>query len=561
MGFEGELFHVDPLAVTVGLCIIFFVGLTLLYSRGYMPAERGWIRYNVYILLTLGTALGVVLANNLIVLLVCWGLSGALLYLLIGYGSKERTPSTAKKAFIIIGGSDVFMILGIALIFELSGSLEIQQIKLSVDQPADQQIDQPLVVYAFVCLLVAALAKAGAIPLHTWIPDTAEDAPTPVTALLPAAVDKLLGSYLLARMCLDLFVMTPAMYTVMLVIGAVTIVGAGMMMLVQQDFKRLLGYCAVSQVGYILLGFGSGHPLGIAGGLFHMVNHAIYKSCLFFSGGAVEQRAQSTDIERLGGMARRMPVIFVSFLIAALAVSGIPPLNGFASKWLIYQGIIETGKEGGGAWILWLVVAMFGSALTLAGMMKLVHAIFLGQPAADQDGTGDEGKTTPWALLIPPIVLALLCVLFGIWAYGLPLRHLILPILGQELVVSGIWQPTLATVLILVGIGFGLILYMAGRRVETMRQTQVFIGGETLDAVPGMRVSGSAFYDTIQQLPGFRSFYTLAQNRVFDLYQIGTQIILGMHRFLSYFHNGILSIYLSWCLLGMGILFFILLFR
>ena len=556
MWFEGELFHVDPLAVTVGVCITFFAFLTLFYSRGYTLAAKGRIRYNVYILLTLGTSLGVVLANNLIVLLVGWGLSGALLYLLIGYGSKERTPSTAKKAFIIIGGSDVFMLFGVALIYELSGSLEIQQIRLSLDQ----SLDQPHVAYAFVCMLIAALAKAGAIPLHTWIPDTAEDAPTPVTAFLPAAVDKLLGSYLLARVCLDLFVMTSTMYTVLLIFGAVTIIGAGMMMLVQQDFKRLLGYCAVSQVGYIILGFGSGHPLGIAGGLFHMVNAAICKSCLFFSGGAVEQRNQTTDVERLGGMARQMPVIFVSFLIAALAISGIPPLNGFASKWLIYQGIIETGKEGGGAWILWLVVAMFGSALTLAGMMQLVHAIFLGQPAGDQNGTGGEGKGTPLAMLIPSTVLALLCVLFGIWAYGFPLRHLILPILEQELVFSGIWQPTLATVLILVGIGFGLILYMAGRLVKTMRQTQVFIGGETLDAVPGMRVSGSEFYDTIQQLPGFRQFYTLAQNRLFDLYQIGTQIILGMHRFLGYLHNGVLSIYLAWCLLGMGILFIILLF-
>jgi formate hydrogenlyase subunit 3/multisubunit Na+/H+ antiporter MnhD subunit len=549
---EREIFHIDPLAISVGSCIAFFAVLTLLYSWGYMPA-RGRFRYNLYILLTLATALGAVFAGNLIVLLVCWGLTGVFLYLLIGYGTKERTPATAKKALVILGGTDAFMMLGIAIMGDLGGSFDIQNIRLTLDQPS--------AVYAFLCLLIGILAKAGAIPLHTWIVDTAEDAPTPVTAFLPASVDKLLGIYLLARMVLDLFVMTPAIYTVLMALGAVTILWAGMMMLVQQDFKRLLGYCAVSQVGYVLLGIGTGHPLGIAGGLFHMVNHAIYKSCLFFSGGAVEQKSQTTDVERMGGMARQMPVIFVTFLIAALSVSGVPPLNGFASKWMVYQGIIETGKEGGVAWILWLVVAMFGSAMTLAGMMKLVHAIFLGQPAGDRYDTGDQGEKTPSLLSIPAILLASLCVLFGIWAYALPLKYLIFPIFEQELVFPGIWQPTLATVLILIGIGLGLILYISGRLAKTMRQTDVFIGGETLDAVPGMRVSGGAFYNTVQELPVFRSVFTLAKRGTSDPYEMGRKITLGMHRYLGDLHNGILSTYLSWCLAGMAILFFVLLFR
>ncbi len=550
---EQEVLHIDPLAITVGSCIVFFAGLTLLYSWAYMPKTRGRLRYDVYLLLTLGTALGAVLASNLIVLLVCWGLTGVFLYLLIGYGTNERTPYTAKKAFIIIGGSDVFLMLGVVLIGHLGGSFHIQHIRLN--------LDQPLEVFAFFCLLIAVLAKAGAMPLHTWLVDTAADAPTPVTAFLPVSVDKLLGVYLLARMALDLFAMTMAMNAVLLVIGGVTIVGAGMMMLIQQDFKRLLGYCAVSQVGYVLLGIGTGHPLGIAGGLFHMVNHAVYKSCLFFSGGAVEHRARTTDVEQLGGLARTMPVIFVSFLVAALAVSGVPPLNGFASKWMVYQAIIETGKDGGAAWILWLVMAMFGSALTLAGLMKLVHAIFLGQAAGDRHDIGHHRERTPLVMSIPPVLLAALCVLFGIWAYAIPLRYLIFPILEQEVLFPGIWQPTLATVLILIGIGLGAILYIAGRLAKRMRKTEVFIGGETLDAVPGMRVSGGAFYDTIQELPVFRSIFVLAQRGSFDPYVMGSKATSCMHRVLGHLHNGILSTYLSWCLLGMGILLVVVLFR
>ncbi|MGE0823009.1 MAG: NADH-quinone oxidoreductase subunit L [Candidatus Binatia bacterium] len=556
MELAQPFFHIDPLATVVGLSILFFTGLTLLYSPGYMPKATGRTLYYVYIVLTLVAALGAVLANNLIVFLVGWGLTGVFLYLLIGYGSKERVSATAQKAMIVLGGTEAFMMLGVALMGQLGGSFTIQHISRNPISLA-----QPLAVPAFLCLLIGVLAKAGAIPLHTWLVDTAEDAPTPVTAFLPAAVDKLLGIYLLVRMSLDLFVMIPVMYTALLVIGAITIVGAGMMMLTQQDCKRLLGYCAVSQVGYILLGLGSGHPLGIAGGLFHMVNHTIYKSCLFFSLGAVEHKTQTTDVERVGGMGSQLPLIFVSFLIAALSVSGIPPLNGFASKWMIYQGLIEAGKAGGTTWILWLVVAMFGSALTLAGTMKVTHAIFLGQAPPEPQQIPDTAEKTPVAMLIPPLLLAFLCLVFGIWTYAIPLRHLIFPILGQEIAFPGMWQPTLATVLIIVGIGFGFLLYVGGRATLTLRQTDVFIGGETLDVLQGMRLSGGDFYNTIQELPVFRLLYGLAQSRAFDVYHSGAFLAFGLHRVFRSLHTGILSTYVSWCLLGLGILFGVLVLR
>lgn len=553
MNIEGDLLHIDPLSIVVCSCIGFFAILTLLYSWGFKSVGKGRTRYNAYLLLSMATALGAVLANHLVLLLVCWGLSGPFLYLLILFGNKPRTASTAKQAFITIGGSDAVMLFGVVLIGRLSGSFDMQHIRLD--------LGQPLVVYAFICLLIAVLARVGAIPFHNWLVDTAEDAPTPVTAFLPASTDKLLGIYLLTRMALDLFVMTWAISMMLLVFGAITIIGAGMTMLMQRDLKRLLGYCAVSQVGYILLGIGSGHPLGIAGGLFHMVNHAIYKSCLFFSSGAVEQRMKTTDIEKLGGLARSMPTIFAPFVIAALSVSGVPPLSGFASKWMIYQGIIETAKDGGASWILWLAIAMLGSVLTLAGMMKLVHGVFLGQMATDLGDRDAPGKGTPRCLMIAPLLLALLCILFGVWADGLPLHYLIQPIVQHEIIFAGVWQPTLATFLILLGVGLGLIVYVGSRLSKTMRITEVFIGGETLDAVPGMRVSGGAFYNTIQELPVFRFFYTRFPSDVFSVYRITAKITFDIHRLLRNTHNGLLTTYLSWCLLGMGVLFYVLLFR
>jgi NADH:ubiquinone oxidoreductase subunit 5 (subunit L)/multisubunit Na+/H+ antiporter MnhA subunit len=294
-----------------------------------------------------------------------------------------------------------------------------------------------------------------------------------------------------------------------------------------------------------------------------MVNHAIYKSCLFFAGGVVERKTGSADLDRLGALAGRLPLVFGCFLLAALAVAGIPPLNGFASKWMIYQGIIEAGAAGRSDWIVWLAAAMFGSVLTLAAMMKLVHAIFLGQPSRPPHPSplplGGRGDKEDMAFTIPIVALAALCVVFGIAAYALPLKYLILPILDQELAYSGIWQPTLATVLILVAIGFGFLLYGLAHLAETLRRTDVFIGGETLDAVPGMRVSGTAFYNTIEELPLLGALYHPARRRRWDLYRLGARAVALAYRGLAGLHDGILSTYLAWCLLATGLLFIVLL--
>lgn len=217
------------------------------------------------------------------------------------------------------------------------------------------------------------------------MPDYGEQADAPVTAFLPASLDKLLGIYLLFRAATGLFQMNGSMQFVLLAVGAsTTVLAAVMMALVQHDLKRLLSYHAVSQVGYMLLGIGTGLPLGLAGGLFHMLNHAMYKSCLFLCAGNVETKAGTTDLDRLGGLARLMPVTFTATLIASLAISGIPPLNGFASKWMIYQGLVDLGGQGGFWWVVWLATAMFGSALTLASFVKVLHSVFLRRTAEQQ---------------------------------------------------------------------------------------------------------------------------------------------------------------------------------
>ena len=546
-----RFFTFDYLSIFIGIFVAFFSGLTILYSFGFMRKAKGLIRYYLYIILTLIAALGAVFSNNLILFIVFWGFLGLTLYLLIGFGDKERVQATAKKTFIIIGGSDALMILGLAFIWRIAGTLDMDKMSIALNTKA--------AIAAYLCLAAGAFAKAGAMPLHTWIPDTAEDAPTPVTAFLPASLDKLLGIYFLTRISLNVFQMNQVMNTFLMALGSFTIVAAVMMALVQHDLKRLLGYHAVSQVGYMVLGIGTGNPIGIAGGLFHMLNHAIYKSCLFFSGGAVEKKGGTTDLKKLGGFAKVMPVTFITFLVASLAISGVPPFNGFASKWMVYQGVIETAKNGGRLWVIWLIAAMFGSALTLASFMKLIHAVFLGQPSKEassktEDGNLREVGPTMW---VPTIILATLCIAFGIFAYRLPLKMLILPSLNMDVSFTGIWEASLATILMVIGIFLGIAIYFIGT-VSKTRRAEIFVGGEILKDVPEMRLSGVEFYNTIHDIGILKWIYKLADRKMLDIYEVGAKLTFGVNKILRNIHNGILPTYLAWCLLAMGILFYIL---
>ncbi|MBN2120632.1 MAG: hypothetical protein JW734_06225 [Candidatus Omnitrophica bacterium] len=548
MSLNAEFFRFDALSNFIGIFVCIFTVLVFLYSLGFMPKRKGLIRYYLYILLTLISSLGVVFSNNLILFIVFWGFLGLLLYLLIGFGQKTNTPATAKKAFIIIGATDALMLLGLAFVWRISGTLQMDAMRIT--------LSSKVAVWAYLCLAVGAFAKAGAMPFHTWVPDAAEDSPAPVAAYLPASLDKLLGIYFLARLSIYMFRMNNSMNIVLMAVGSFTIVAAVMMALVQHDLKRLLGYHAVSQVGYMVLGIGTGNPIGIAGGLFHMLNHAIYKSCLFLSAGSVEKKAETTDLEDLGGLAKFMPVTFITFLIASFAISGVPPFNGFASKWMVYQGIIERGSSGGFIWVIFLVSAMFGSALTLASFMKLIHAVFLGQPSKHQAPSTEHRDVSP-LMWIPQVFLALLCIVFGVFVYRVPLKMFIFPALGERVSSSGIWEASPATILIIVGIVIGIIIYFLGT-LSKIRETESFIGGESLKDNPQMRISGTRFYDTVKDIGFLSVIFKLAERKLFDIYEVGAKITFAFNKFLRYLHNGVLPTYLAWCLLGMGIIFYIL---
>jgi formate hydrogenlyase subunit 3/multisubunit Na+/H+ antiporter MnhD subunit len=545
--------RIDTLSAFILLAVAFFGLVVAIYSVGYMQGRERHREYFTYLLWTLGVSCGAVLANDLLFLLVCWGFLGLLLYLMIGIAGPGAADA-ARKSLMIIGGSDALLLLGIVLYWQLTGSTHM-------DGPA-LSLDSPLAYIAILTFMTGAFAKAGVVPFHSWVPDFGEKADAPVSAFLPASLDKLLGIYLLARCVLDLFVLTSGMYTMLMVLGAITVLSAVMMALVQHDLKRLLSYHAVSQVGYMVLGIGTGTAIGLAGGLFHMLNNTLYKSALFLCAGVVEKETGTTDLDRLGGLARLLPVTFITCTVAALSISGIPPLNGFASKWMIYQGIIVGGEASGGlGWIVWLAVAMLGSALTLASFVKVLHATFLCKPSPEIQAAADRGdiRESKRSMLLPLVVLASLCVVFGVFAFQVPLGLLILPVV--EVDVPGVWWAGLATTMIVGSIVVGLLVYWLTMRGGKLRRVKTYIGGELLQDVyvsgeqtgPGrhIEVTGVDFYNTIEQLPGLQRFYILTRAKVFDIYyliQNGVNYVIKMLRSL---HTGILPAYLRWFVVGL----------
>ncbi len=541
-GYTGIL-RMDSLAAFVLLFIALFGLLIILYSIGFLKgASNPPALHYPYILATIAGSIGAVLSNNLLVFIGFWGFLGITLYLLINQGG-EAAKAAAKKTFIIIGGSDALMILGVAIIWKMTCAINMDLVRIP--------LNSHLAIYAFVLLALGAFAKAGAIPMHTWIPDAAEAAPLPVMAFLPASLDKLLGIYFLARLSLDMFIVeaNSAMSIFLLIVGSVTIIAAVMMALIQHTMRRLLAYHAVSQVGYMVLGIGTANPIGIAGGLFHMLNHAIYKSTLFLTAGAVEKETGTTDLDSLGGLARFMPISFICCLIASLAISGVPPFNGFVSKWMIYQGIIETASAQNKIWVLWLSAAMFGSALTLASFMKLLHAVFLGQA-----GVRQRVKEVPVSMWLPMSILAALCVIFGVFAFQIPLKNFIIPSAPAGVSYIGLWQPGEATSFIIIGLAIGFLIYLLGN-IKNTRTVEPFIGGATLPN--DVRPTGTEFYNTITDIPLLGRIYAMAKEGLFDIYEVGKKITFSISGALQYLHNGVLPTYLVWCLLGMIILFLV----
>jgi len=335
-----------------------------------------------------------------------------------------------------------------------------------------------------------------------------------------------------------------------MIFGSITIIFAVMMALIQHDMKRLLGYHAVSQVGYMVLGIGTGIPIGIAGGLFHMINHANYKSLLFLTSGSVEKKCNTTDLDKLGGLAKFMPYTFFAALIASLSISGVPPLNGFFSKWMVYQGIIETSKTvSPNLWIFYLAAAMFGSVLTLASFAKLLHSAYLGKPSEELENVKDVSG----CMVVPSIVIAFTCIFLGLFS-----TKLFIPLFFSnmlpELKLTSNFTSDLAGIVLIGSIMAGLIVYILLNK-NKFRYDTTYIGGNELKN--NERITGTDFYNTIKEIKPLNYIYHAAEKKFFDLYEVLKNFTFSLSNGLMNLHSGVLPTYLGWYILGIVLLLYI----
>ncbi len=527
-----------------------FTFLITLYSTVKMAGDARIREYYGYLFLTSAMAAGAVLANNLVPLVFFWEGLLITLYALITIGGKG-SHRTAVKAFLIGGFCDFSMILGIAILWSQTGTLRMTDISV---------VPQGLTAVSFYLMMIGAIGKAGSMPFHTWIPDAAIDAPVSVMAFIPAALEKLLGIYMLARICLDLFRLevNSAPSLVLMTAGALTIVLAVFMALIQKDLKKLLSYHAVSQVGYMMLGIGTAVPIGIAGGIFHMINHAMYKSGLFLAAGSVEQQAGTTELKKLGGLAKAMPLTALGFLVCAAAISGIWPLNGFVSKEMIFHGSYETG------YTIFTIAAWLGAILTFASFLKAGHSVFFG-PRSLETAAVKESKSP---ITIPILILAGLCILFGVYN-ALPLKLFIQPILAGH-------------------VAPGEHIDFTAHALAVFNPIALISMGCLLIAFAlhffGFKRGGNKAYlasEPIHRLPVLHTIYDWAEARVFDFYEQGIAFIQVFSKFLFRFvdrpidafyekavvgvgraatralkvaHNGLYANYLAWTVGGLVII-------
>ncbi len=556
-GFAGEtLLSLDNLGALILLGVGFFSVLMISYSAGFLePKGTSESLFYGNMLLAAGASCGVALSSNLVLLTVFWGLLGIPLYLLIQTGS-DKSNAAAKKALLILGATDSILILGLAAFFvSTGGSFDMFHKALPIP------VTDTAAWFGVICIIIAALAKAGAMPFHTWVPDACEAAPVPAVALLPASLDKLLGIYLLARVFLTMYAIPDGLRVACMLLGVATIVFAVMAAMVQHNLRRLLGFHAVSQVGYMVVGIATGSAIGIVGALFHMLNHAIYKSGLFLTAGAAERKTGETELDRMGGLAKVMPLTFIAALISALAISGVPPFNGFASKWMIYNGIIAA-KHLGFVWVIVLVAAMFGSALTLASFVKVLHSVFLGQPKKLDHAAGPNPG---FLMKLPMLVLALLCVVLGVWAVQFGAEKLIVPVLSGDLqnefagAGAGVWDSGVATILILAALGVGLLIYVFSTFAKS-REDESYIGGEIGKHAEPYNFEGIEFYKTVAELPVLKGLYKQAEAKWYDLYEQLRRLTFYVTGWLRKLHDGVLHTYATWCVLGLVVLLWILLY-
>jgi len=387
-------FLIDPLSITMML-IVTGVGLLIhIYSIGYMGDDEHANTFFEYMNLFIFFMLMLVIGANYLILFIGWEGVGLCSYLLIGFWFKNNDYNyAARKAFIMNRIGDLGFIIGIIIIFYFFGSVNFKDV---FDKAAALHGGNPVITLITILLLIGALGKSAQIPLYTWLPD-AMAGPTPVSALIHAATMVTAGIYMIARSS-ALYVLAPFTMDIIIVIGLTTALLAAIIGLKQNDIKKVLAYSTVSQLGYMFLALGLG---AFSTAVFHVTTHAFFKALLFLGAGAViHALGGEQDIRKMGGLKKKLPITFFTFLIATLAISGIPPFSGFFSKDEILAAAWDRSP------VLW-ILGVLGALITCFYMFRLLYLVFF-STFRGTDHQKNHIHEAPGVMTIPLIILAVL---------------------------------------------------------------------------------------------------------------------------------------------------------
>ena len=461
--------------LTAALCIVVTLVATLvfLFSSSYMKGDDYYYRFYFWLSFFGVAMLILTLADNMLQLFIGWELVGLCSYKLIGFWSQDlANAEAAKKAFITTRIGDVGMMVGLLIIYSVTQSLQFDAIYAAVAGGEEAALSGTLLTIAGVGIFLGAVGKSAQFPLQVWLPD-AMAGPTPVSALIHAATMVAAGVYLAARM---FPIFTEAALGYIAATGAITAFGAAIIAVVQTDIKKVLAYSTISQLGYMMIGVGCGAPWA---GMFHLVTHAFFKACLFLgSGSVIHAMHHAQDLKDMGGLRKKMPITFGTFVVATAALAGLPLFSGFLSK----DAILFAALEDHSYWVFGFGFA--AAFLTAFYMTRMVWLCFCGEPRNKEKY--DHAHESPWQMTVPLIILAVLSLgpIYGTFAddffrtpayqdqfAGTDSNKVAYVAAGQDVSHSAHpgWFTLLAFTLGPAGIALGLFLFARGKRDEKSR--------------------------------------------------------------------------------------------
>ena len=415
----------DPISAMMIVVVTFISLMVHFYSLGYMKGEERYATYYSFLGLFTFSMLGLVLSSNIFQIYMFWELVGVSSYLLIGfYFDKPSAVAAAKKAFIVTRFADLGFLIGILILSFYAGTLDFQTLITRLTTPTDQLhtivaasfLGCSALTWGLVLVFIGGAGKSAMFPLHIWLPDAMEG-PTPVSALIHAATMVVAGVFLVARLFPIYAISCPPALQVVMWVGAASSFIAAIIACTQTDIKRVLAYSTMSQIGYMMFalgvsGYGGEYGLGYMASMFHLFTHAMFKALLFLGAGAVIHYVHSNEMKDMGGLRKLMPVTHLTFLVACLAIAGIPPFAGFFSKEKILHAAFNSNKTIFG-------IAILTAAITAFYMFRLYFNIFWSKEYhSNKESHDSHHGEAPGTMLIPLIILGLMSVCAGFIPFG-----------------------------------------------------------------------------------------------------------------------------------------------